>query len=385
MVYGFIAGVDVNRAYIATFPPALGLLITLALYAVYIGRKAKVPRSKFVIGEVGRAVWAVKWELMAPLLVAVGLGTGLMGLDESAACAALYMLIVEVYIYKDLTWRKVVKVARDAIGLSGALIIILAMATAMTNYIIQEQIPQSILQWFVDKGMSHPWQFVIVLNVFLFVLGMLMDAFSSVLVALPLLIPLAAQFNIHPFHLAVMFLLNMELAYIMPPAGLNLYISSFRFNRPVVSVYRVVIPYVILLHIGLILLIVVPRFSSFTVESTIADKRAEADKAGLAPREAWLLECVQQDRNNTRPCTPEDKAKWGIDGTGLASNDTPQPDASAGAGAGAAEPKPKAADTQHMTKDQDDLFKEMMGESGTGASTGAAGSSGSGGDAPPPP
>lgn len=381
MVYGFIAGVDVNRAYIATFPPALGLMITLALYAIYIARKHDVPRSKFVPGEVGRALWGVKWELLAPILVAVGLGTGLMELDESAACAALYMLIVEVYIYKDLTWRKVVKVARDAISLAGALIIILAMATAMTNYIIQEQIPQAILQWFVDKGMSHPWQFVIVLNIFLFVLGMLMDAFSSVLVALPLLIPLAATFNIHPFHLAVMFLLNMELAYIMPPAGLNLYISSFRFNRPVVSVYRVVIPYVILLHVGLVLLIVVPRFSSFTVESTIAEKRAEAEKAGVSPRDAWLLECVQQDRNNPRPCSPEDKAKWGVDGTGLANNE-PEPTTATGGGPGA-EPKPEAADTTHMTKDQDELLREMMGETGTSSSSSGAGSSGSGGDAPP--
>ncbi len=376
MVYGFIAGVDVNYAYLATFPPACGLMLTLVLYAVYIGRKAKVPRSKFVPSEVASAMWSVKWELMAPILVAVGLGTGLMELDESAAAAALYMLIVEVYIYKDLTWTKVLKVAKDAISLAGALIIILAMATAMTNYIIQEQIPHQILQWFIDKGMSHPWQFIIVLNIFLFVLGMLMDAFSSVLVALPLLIPLAATFHIHPFHLAVMFLLNMELAYIMPPAGLNLYISSFRFNRPVASVYRVVIPYVILLHIGLILLIVVPRFSTFTVEGAVADRRAEAAAKGLAPREAWLLECVQQDRNNPRPCSDEDIKVWGVDGTGIVQTaDHPS--------SGTATPQP----TQGMpsTKDQDDLMREMMGDdapAGTtsSGSTGSAASSSSGGD-----
>ena len=367
MVYGFIAGVDVNYAYLATFPPACGLMLTLALYAVYIGRKANVPRSKFVPSEVASALWSVKWELMAPLLVAGGLGTGLMELDESAAMAALYMLIVEVYIYKDLSWTKVLKVAKDAISLAGALIIILAMATAMTNYIIQQQIPHLILQWFIDKGMSQPWQFIIVLNIFLFVLGMLMDAFSSVLVALPLLIPLAATFHIHPFHLAVMFLLNMELAYIMPPAGLNLYISSFRFNRPVASVYRVVIPYVILLHIGLVLLIVVPRFSTFTVEKPIAERKAEAAAKGLAPREAWLLECVQQDRNNPRPCTDEDIKKWGIDGTGT--KPTEQPTTGSGA--------PTTGTPAPTTKDQDDLMREMMGDD-TPSGTTSSGASGSG-------
>ncbi len=373
MVYGFIAGVDVNYAYLATFPPALGLMLTLALYAVYIGRKAKVPRTKFVWSEVAVAVWSVKWELMAPLLVAAGLGTGLMELDESAAAAALYMLIVEVYIYKDLSWKKVLKIAKDAISLAGALIIILAMATSMTNYIIQQQVPQQILQWFIDKGMAHPWQFIIVLNIFLFVLGMLMDAFSSVLVALPLLLPLAATFHIHPFHLAVMFLLNMELAYIMPPAGLNLYISSFRFNRPVVSVYRVVIPYVILLHIGLILLIVVPRFSSFTVEKAVAERRAEAAKTGSAPRDAWLLECVQQDRNNPRPCSDEDIKKWGVDGTGVAAATATSGDANGSAPSGQPQNAPP-------TKEQNDLFDEMMGDDSKG--TGSASAS-SGGEAAP--
>jgi tripartite ATP-independent transporter DctM subunit len=380
MIYGFVAGVDVNYAYVATFPPALGLMITLALYAVWVAKKHNVPRSEFVPSAVGGALWAVKWELAAPLVVGAGLVSGLMELDESAAAAALYMLIVEVYIYKDLTWRKVLTVAKDALSLSGALILILAMATAMTNYIIQEQIPQAILDYFVAKGMNEPWQFIVVLNLFLFVIGMLMDAFSTILVALPLLLPLAAMFNIHPFHMAVMFLLNMELAYIMPPAGLNLFISSFRFNRPVISVYRVVIPFVILLHVGLILLIVFPKFSSFTVESTIAAKKAEAEKAGVSPREAWLLECVQMDKNNPRPCTPEDKAKWGEDGMGA-----PEQPGSPGG-----EEKPvelSHEEAEKQKKDNDDLFAQMMGDTtsstgtGTDADAGPPDSTSTGGDA----
>jgi tripartite ATP-independent transporter DctM subunit len=394
MIYGFVAGVDVNYAYLATFPPAMALMIALSVYASRVAIKHKVPRSKFVPGEVAGALWDVKWELAAPLLVAAGLGSGLMELDESAAAAALYMLIVEVYVYKDLTWRAVLTVAKDALSLSGALILILAMATAMTNYIIQEQIPLKILDFFLENGMTEAWQFIVVLNIFLFIMGMLMDAFSIILVALPLLLPLASTFGIHPFHMAVMFLLNMELAYITPPVGLNLFISSFRFNKPVTTVYRVVLPFVALLYVGLILLIVFPRISSFTVEDKVAAKRAEAAAAGVSPREAWILECVQMDKNNPRPCTPEDKATYGEDGTKLPGQ--PGGEATPGVEAPVQLTKEEA---QKQKADNEDLFAEMMGESGststgsgadagtdagaeTGATTGsgADGSTSSGGD-----
>ncbi len=365
MIYGFVAGVDVNYAYLATFPPAFVLMIALSVYASRVAIKNKVPRSKFVPGEVAGALWDVKWELAAPLIVAAGLGSGLMELDESAAAAALYMLIVEVYIYKDLSWRAVLTVAKDALSLSGALILILAMATAMTNYIIQEQIPLKILDFFLENGMTEAWQFIVVLNIFLFIMGMLMDAFSIILVALPLLLPLAATFNIHPFHMAVMFLLNMELAYITPPVGLNLFISSFRFNKPVTTVYRVVLPFVMLLYVGLILLVVFPRISSFTVEDKVRAKRAEALAAGLSPREAWILECVQMDKNNPRPCTPEDKAAYGEDGTKLPG----QPDGEAAPGIEAPVQLTKE-EAKKQEADNEDLFAQMMGETSASSSTG---------------
>jgi tripartite ATP-independent transporter DctM subunit len=351
MVYAFVAGVDINYAYLAAFPPAMGLMLVLFAHAVYVGVKYKVPTSKFSFVELGRAAWMVKWELFAPVLVALGLLSGLMSLDESAACAAIYTLIVEVYIYRDLTWKKVLAVAKDAMSLSGALILILAMATAMTNYIIQERIPQSLLEWFSERGMTEAWQFIVVLNIFLFILGMLMDAFSALLVALPLLLPLAATFGIQPFHLAVMFLLNMELAYITPPVGLNLYISSFRFNRPVVQIYRVVMPFVGLLGLGLLTVILVPKLSGFTVEPIIAAKRAEAEKSGMTPREAWLLECVQEDKNNPRPCTAADRLKYGEDGQTIPGLEEPTPTEPT-------EPAPGGDSAE------DDLMKEMMGQGG---------------------
>lgn len=363
MIYAFIAGVDVAYAYKATLPPGLLLMALICGYAFYTGFKSGIPRAKFDLKEVAAATWHVKWELFTPLLVGIGLASGLMELDESAAAAAVYTLVVEVFIYKDLTLRKVVKVAKDAMTLSGAIILILAMATAMTNYIIQARVPQAILEWFVARGMNAGWQFIIVLNVFLFILGMLMDAFSALLVALPLLIPLAATFQINPFHLAVMFLLNLEIAYVTPPVGLNLFISSFRFSKPIVEVYRVVLPFVALLAIGLGIVIVVPSLSEFTVQSDINELRARAEKDGVAPRDAWLLECVQEDRNNLKPCSPGDIARWGKDGLGVAEVDKPKDDKPKGDVIPASDVGSDAGADASNAFDEDALLKEMMGGS----------------------
>lgn len=374
MIYAFIAGVDVSYAYKATLPPGLLLMLLICGYSFYTGLRSNIPRAKFDLKEVAAATWQVKWELFTPLLVGIGLASGLMDLDESAAAAAVYTLIVEVFIYKDLTLRRVVKVAKDAMTLAGAIILILAMATAMTNFIIQDQIPQAILEWFVARGMNAGWQFIIVLNVFLFILGMLMDAFSALLVALPLLIPLAATFQINPFHLAVMFLLNLEIAYVTPPVGLNLFISSFRFSRPIVEVYRVVLPFVALLAVGLGTVILVPSISEFTLRSDIAEIRARAEKDGVAPRDAWLLECVQEDRNNLKPCSAADIARWGKDGLGATevaekpNNNKPSGEIvpvvdSAAADAGADEAG---------AFDEDALLKEMMGGGSDAADAGTA-------------
>lgn len=362
LIYGFVSGVDIKRAYTATMFPGIFLIVVVSLYAVWVGKRSKVPTQRFVLRDVGVAFWEAKWDLFAPFLVLTGLGTGLMALDESAAAAALYTVLVQVYVYRDLTWRQVVKVARDAMSLAGAIIVILAMATALTNYVIQAGIPQDILTWFTEKGMSEAWHFIIVLNIFLFILGMLMDAFSALLVALPLLIPLAAAFGLHPFYLAVMFLLNLEIAYVTPPVGLNLYISSFRFRRPVVEIYRVVLPFVGLLAVGLVVVILYPPLSDFTVQEEIAALKADARERGVPPREAWALECVQEDRNNLKPCTPADIGTYGADGRTLPA---------AGPGAAPSD-APVAPREEESMDDMLDEFFEDEDEGGGGEAADAA-------------
>ena len=166
-------------------------------------------------------------------------------------------------------------------------------------------------------GIEHKWQFLIVMNIFLLVLGMLMEGFSAILVAVPLILPFVADLGMRhpdekmsPFQLAMIFLLNLEIAYCMPPLGLNLFISSFRFNRPVASLYRVVLPFVGILGIGLVLVSYVPWYSNVAVAGDIAAAHAKAEKEGAPPRDAWMMECVQEDPTNPQPCSAEDRAKY---------------------------------------------------------------------------
>jgi TRAP-type C4-dicarboxylate transport system permease large subunit len=259
----------------------------------------------------GKALWSLKWELFIPIIILGGLATGLTELDESAGLAALYTLLIEVYVYKDLSLKKdLPRIAKASMGLAGAVIMILAMANALINYVIQQSIPEMVLGAILKLGLNKTWQFLIVMNIFLLLLGMLMDGFSAILVAVPLILPFAARFALGPFHLAMIFLLNLEIAYCCPPLGLNLFISSFRFNRPVVTLYRVVLPFIGILAGALALVSYVPLLSNVLVRSDIAVARANAAKEGGPPREAWRMECVQENPSDPLPCTLADKEAY---------------------------------------------------------------------------
>ena len=185
------------------------------------------------------------------VLLVVGIKSTLTEIDEAAGLVALYTLCIECFVYKDLSIKKdLVRIAKSSMALAGAVILILAMANALTNYVVDQHLPDRVLEWMLKLGLDKTWQFLIVMNLFLLVLGMIMDGFSAILVAVPLVLPFAAHFGLGPFHVAIMFVLNLELAFSCPPLGLNLFISSFRFNRPVVSLYRIAMPFVGLLARG---------------------------------------------------------------------------------------------------------------------------------------
>jgi tripartite ATP-independent transporter DctM subunit len=376
LVYALVAGIDFAKAFKAALIPGLFIMALLYAYSAYVSIKAKVPRDPPRLSAMAEALWLIKWELLIPVIILGGLMTGLTSLDESAALTALYTFVIEVFVYKDLSIKKdLPRVAMSSMGLAGAVILILAMANALINFVVQEQIPGKILEQMVGLGLKESWQFLIVLNIFLLILGMVMDGFSAILVAVPLVLPFAARFHLHPFHVAVMFLLNLELAFMLPPLGLNLFISSFRFNRPVVSLYRVVLPFSGLVALALAVIMYVPRVSTALLDSDVAAARALAAKTHSPPREAWQLECVQEDHTNPLPCTPEEIALYGATGKKEPGPTAPAAEVQAPApeateedlfqqmmrGTPDAAPAPKA---EPELTDDEALFRQMLGDAG---------------------
>ncbi|HEX7663726.1 MAG TPA: TRAP transporter large permease [Polyangiaceae bacterium] len=363
LVYSLVAGIDFNKTFKAGLVPGVLVMVMLGVYAAYVGKREKVKLQSPNLKEMAAAFWMLKWELLIPVIILGGLASGLTSIDESAGLAALYTLAIEVWVYKDLSFKKdLPRIAKASMALAGAVILILAMANALINYVIQEAIPARVLGFMLELGLTQTWQFLIVMNIFLLVLGMLMDGFSAILVAVPLILPFAARFTLGPFHLAMIFLLNLEIAYCCPPLGLNLFISSFRFNRPVVSLYKVVLPFAGILTVALLLVSYVPVISDITIRSDISAARAQAEQNHAPPREAWLMECVQEDTTNPQPCSEEDKKRW-------PKGQEPQPEDTTGGTPSIDD----AADAGGGEGDDDDALLKMM-----------AGGGGDGGDAPAP-
>lgn len=312
LVYALVTGLDFQLVNKAVILPGVLILMLLAGYSAYRGIKEKIPRVPFDVKEALSSSWDFKWELGVFVVLVVSIkGIDQTAIDKAAGLVALYTLIIEFFVYKDLSIKKdLVRVAKSSMALAGAVIAILAMATAFVNYVDQVHLPQKALDAMIKLGLDKEWQFLIVMNVFLLVLGMVMDGLSAILIAVPIVLPFAARFGLNPFHVAIMFVLNLELAFSAPPLGLNLFISSFRFTKPVVSLYRVVMPFVGLLTFGLLVITYVPSLSYQLVKPDIAEWRKRAETEKRTPTEAWFLECVQLDRNNPQPCSAEDKKKY---------------------------------------------------------------------------
>jgi hypothetical protein len=238
--------------------------------------------------------------------------TGLMGLDEASAVAALYVLIVQVYVYKDLTWRDVLRIARESVALAGAILIIIMMATALTNWVIQDRIPLHILEFFTANGMDTVWEFIIVLNIFLFILGVVMDEFSAMLVALPLVMPLAATFGLSPVpprgHVPAE---HRDRVHLAADRG-----EPLHRKLPVQPAARDGVPRRHALRVdahrraGAVhrLPETVPRSSS-TRPSPRCTRRPT--RPGRRPRDAWLLECVQEGQEQPPPMHRRRQAEVG--------------------------------------------------------------------------
>ena len=200
------------------------------------------------------------WEIPLPVIVLGGVYSGFFAVSEAAAVTVVYVFIVEVLIYRDIPLRRLPGVMRDSMILVGGILIILGVSLASTNYMIDEQVPMRLFEW-VTSHISSKLSFLILLNLFLLMLGMMLDIFSALVIVVPLILPIAAGYGIDPIHLGMIFLANMQIGYCTPPVGMNLFIASYRFDKPVVLLYRAALPFLAILLLTVLIITYWPWLS----------------------------------------------------------------------------------------------------------------------------
>jgi tripartite ATP-independent transporter DctM subunit len=255
MLYGIVAQTaSIEDLFIGGLLPGLMMLGLLSALGVREGLVTSAGRTPFSLREAMSALWEAKWEVLLPVFVLGAFLGGIATLVESAPLAALYTLIVQRFIHRDLpTWKDVLRVMSDCVALVGSVLVILAVAAGLTNYLVNAQVPTHLIEW-TQAHVHSKIVFLLGLNVFLLIVGTLMDIFSAIVVVVPLIVPLADVFGINPVHLGIIFVANLELGFLHPPLGLNLLLASIRFKKPVLEVTWATLPMLGILAIGVLLI-----------------------------------------------------------------------------------------------------------------------------------
>jgi len=261
ILYSVVASVPADLLYLAALLPGLLLVVLVAGYGMLTGRRAKTATTAFSWREVGSATWEAKWELSIPILVIGLFVSGLASLVEASAAAAAYAIVVECFITRDIhVVRDLPRVLLNGAALMGGVLILLSSAMGLTSYLVDAQIPDQLLG-IVKTHVHSQVVFLLVLNVLLLVLGSVLEIYSAIVILAPLVVPLGLAFGVHPVHLGVIFLANLELGFLLPPIGLNLFLSASRFGTPMTRLYRHVVPFLIILGVGVLLITYVPAMS----------------------------------------------------------------------------------------------------------------------------
>ena len=258
IIYSVTAGINPLELFRQALIPAIFLMSIMFFYGLYMRPKNK-KIEKFVFKNAYDTANIAKWEIAIPLLIILSLFSGFATLVESAALLVLYVLTIELFVFKDISLDNLPKIIIDCSTLVGGVLIILGFAMGFTGYLVDAQIPLKILN-FVQSTISSKIIFLLALNILLLIVGCLMDVFSAIIVVVPLIAPLATYFGIDPFHLAIIFIANLELGYITPPVGMNLYLSSYRFNKDMPTIYNATLPFFFIRLIGVLIITYIPLF-----------------------------------------------------------------------------------------------------------------------------
>jgi tripartite ATP-independent transporter DctM subunit len=255
--YGIVATVPIPDLFKAGILPGTLLVAAVALWGLREGRSSRMPGQPFSLRVLARATWDAKWEIALPVLILVLMLSGRATAVEAAGASVLYASFVGLVVHRDIGWRRLPHVLRECVLVVGGVLLILGVALGLTSYLVDAQVPMHLLDW-AQAHIESKWVFLLVLNLLLLVVGCLMDIFSAIAVVVPLVVPLALAYGVDPVHLGIIFIANLELGFLTPPVGVNLFLASYRFGRPMSEITRAVLPWLLILAIGVLVITYVP-------------------------------------------------------------------------------------------------------------------------------
>ena len=267
ILYGVVAqqmsagrSVSIDDLFLAGILPGVLMLVLLGGWSLWVNRHNRIPVAAFSAAQMTNALRESIWELPLPIIVLGGIYSGYFAVSEAAAVTAMYVIVVEVFILREISLRQLPLIIRKSMLLVGGVLIILAVSLASTNYMIDAEIPGKLFS-FIQETVSGPLGFLLLLNCFLLLLGAVLDIFSALVLIVPLLLPIAVQYGVDPLHLGIIFLANMQLGYSTPPVGLNLFIASYRFERPIMQIYAAAMPFLVILLAAVLIITYWPTLS----------------------------------------------------------------------------------------------------------------------------
>lgn len=252
--------VTINDLFIAGILPSMLMIFFIILWSAWANRNIVIPTTPFNKNEAFAAFKDAIWEIPLPFIVLGGIYGGIFAISEAAAITALYVLVVEMFIYKEVSVKELPEIAKESMLVVGGILLILGVSLALTNYLIDAEIPGKLFNW-VKQHIHSPLTFLLFLNILLLILGAILDIFSALVIMIPLIVPLAIGYGIDPVHLGIIFLANMQLGYFTPPVGMNLFIASYRFNRPINDIYKATIPFFFVLLAAVLIITYWPALS----------------------------------------------------------------------------------------------------------------------------
>jgi tripartite ATP-independent transporter DctM subunit len=266
ILYGLFARADITQLFIGGIIPGLLMGLALSVYGMIHAVRKEIPITPFSIKNLWKSIWDAKWEIPLPIVVVVGIYGGIITVSEAAFTTIVYVIITEFGIYREIKLKKLIALCWESMVMVGAILAILGVALGFTNYLVDQHVPQELMEFF-RAHVTSKFMFLIGLNILLLIVGCVLEIFSAIIVVAPLVIPTALAYGVDPIHLGIIFLTNMGVSYLCPPVGLNLLLASLRFNYPIVRLYRYIGPFLLIMLAVLLIITYWPALTLWLIDA----------------------------------------------------------------------------------------------------------------------